>query len=165
MRKVERVEDELAGLQLSGRYECAHLPKDKAVQRLCGGVVRYLCVDASTDARRGGCPKLNAGNENGQPVKESQGAPRRTLGGSRLRWREETRRRVSATEEARVRRSVTATRFVDDAARRLENSSRTADGRNTCISVNLPEECSEKIGASACCAPRLTKVCRSHRVV
>ena len=45
MRKVERVEDELTGLQLSGRYECAHLPKDKAVQRLCDGVVRYFCVD------------------------------------------------------------------------------------------------------------------------
>ena len=64
-RKIERVEDDaprrlppperearrlrqvgkLAGLQLSGEYECAHSLIDKAVQMLEDDVIRYLGVD------------------------------------------------------------------------------------------------------------------------
>jgi hypothetical protein len=64
-RKIEMVEDdvprrlppperesrrlrqvgELAGLQLSGKYECAHSQIVKAVQMLEDNVIRYLGVD------------------------------------------------------------------------------------------------------------------------
>ena len=81
----------------------------------------------------GGGLKLNAKEENGQRVKESPGAPRRTLG---------ERRRGSATEEARVRRSVTGTRMRRRCLAPFWEKVLAADCRNTCASLNLPGGCS-----------------------